>query len=302
MNDLQKAATLLERGDIRQAEALYRRILKAEPANASAYLGLGRIAMRTLHFRSAVKLFEKSSTLASNHPQPLLNMGDAYSAQRQFSRAGECYARAAAVGPDDAQAQYAYGLHLAEAGDAARAAENLRSALRLDPTHAYAAHALSRLKTFCSRDDDDIVALQTTLKREGLPHGHQMAAHYALGKAYDDIGDIERAFAHMTKANALQRQLCSFSVADMKPFFEKIKATFDSDTLSRRNSRQEPPFTPIFIVGLPRSGSTLLEQMLGSHSEIAAAGELPFVGREVAAALANQTRLALSRSLRFVEV
>ena len=280
-NDLNKAALFFAQGHTAQAEQLYRDVLKRDPDNASAHWGLGRVAMRASDLEAAAGLFRKAIKALPTHPLPMISLGDAYSEQRKFDQAGECYAKAAALAPENAFARYTYGVHLAEAGEHAAATKEFRAALKLDPTHGHAYSSLARLKSFTTRDDTDIEAMEALLARGDLAPASRMAALYGLGKAYDDLGDIESAFRYFAQANKSQRARASFSVSDMKPFFERLKRVFSPDVLANKNTQTEAPLTPIFIVGQPRSGSTLLEQILGRHSEIFAAGELPFFGREV---------------------
>ena len=296
MNDLRQADSLFAQNKIAEAEILYRRVLTADANVAGAYWGLGRIAMRAQRFETAISMFAQVSRLLPVNCHALISLGDAYAELRHFEFAGKCYARAVEVAPGEAQAHYAYGLHLSSAGAAAQAEERLRAALKLDPSHSFAYAAIAQLKLYSTVSDGDIIALNDLLDKADLPPAKQMAAHYALGKAYYDIGEKNAAMTHFEKANGLQRSRVSFSVSDMRPFFNSIKNTFTSKILKNKNSQIEFPHTPIFIVGQPRSGSTLLEQMLGRHTEIFAAGELPFVGREVAGALSNKTNMPFPES------
>jgi hypothetical protein len=97
--------------------------------------------------------------------------------------------------------------------------------------------------------------------------------HFALGQALAGIGDNQRAFEHQLAGNALRRRSIAYDEADISTRFERTRRVFSSDLLRRRNAYSEPPPTPIFIVGMPRSGSTLLEQALASHAEVFGAGE-----------------------------
>jgi len=287
---LNKAAALSAKGDIKAAAQLFRQVLDKDPENASAFWGLGRIAMSVGKFRDAISLFEKAISFLPSHPFPLIDIARAHEALREFDVAGKYLRRAATVAPDNASVQYTLGTHLSEAGAFSEAEERFRASIDIEPANAFAFYELSKLKTFPSQEDSDFKTIKKFLVRPNLTLSDEIAAHYALGKAYDDIGDQDGAFESFSKANAIQHAQVTFSVDDMKPYFEDVKQVFDAAFFENCTQMSPPPVTPIFIVGMPRTGSSLLEVMLGRHSEISAAGELPFLGRDVVGALSRETQ------------
>ncbi len=289
---LNQAAALSAKGDIKAAAQLYRQVLDKDPENASAFWGLGRIAMGIGKFRDAIKLFEKAINFLPSHPFPLIDIARAHEALREFDIAGKYFRKAATAAPDNASAQYTLGVHLSEAGAFSEAEEKFRASITIDPANAFAFYELSKLKTFTSQDDSDFEAIKELLAQPNLTPPNETAAHYALGKAYEDIGDRDNAFENFSKANAIQHAQASFSVNDMEPYFKDVKRIFDAGFFKNCRLLAPPPVTPIFILGMPRTGSSLLETMLGRHSEIFAAGELPFFGRDVVGTLSRETNKA----------
>ncbi len=286
---LNQAAALSAKGDIKAAAQLYRQVLDKDPENASAFWGLGRIAMSVGKSRDAISLFEKAIGFLPSHPFPLIDIARAHEALREFGVAGKYLRRAATVAPDNASVQYTLGVHLSEAGAFSEAEARFRASIDIDPVNAFAFYELSKLKTFSSQEDTDLKAIKELVARQNLSSSDGIAAHYALGKAYDDIGDRDGAFESYSKANAVQYGQATFSVNDMKPYFEDVKKVFDAAFFENCTQMTPPPVTPIFIVGMPRTGSSLLEIMLGRHGAISAAGELPFFGRDVVGVLSRET-------------
>lgn len=286
---LNQAAALSAKGDIKAAAQLYRQVLEKDPKNASAFWGLGRIAMGAGKFRDAISLFEKAISFLPSHPFPLIDIARAHEALREFDIAGKYFRKAAKVAPDNASAQYTLAVHLNEAGAFSEAEERLRASIDIDPVNAFAFYELSKLKTFTSQEDGDFEAIKRLLVQPILTLTDETAAHFALGKAYDDIGDQDSAFENFSKANAIQYAQASFSVSDMRPYFEDVKQVFNAAFFETCEPMAPPPITPIFIVGMPRTGSSLLEIILGRHSDIFAGGEMPFLGRNVVGTLSRDT-------------
>ena len=166
--------------------------------------------------RDAISLFEKAVSFLPSHPFPLIDIARAHEALREFDIAGKYLRRAATVAPDNASVLYTLGVHLSEAGAFAEAEEKFRTSIDIDPVNAFAFYELSRLKTFTSQEDSDLEAIKKLLARPNLTSSDDIAAHYALGKAYDDIGDQDGAFENFSKANANQHAQATFGVNDMK--------------------------------------------------------------------------------------
>ena len=130
------------------------------------------------------------------------------------------------------------------------------------------------LKTFRA-GDADLAALEALAADTGrLPPGKMLYLHFALGKALEDVGDYPRAFEHLLQGNALKRREVDYDEASPPRGLQLVADVFDPELLERFQGVGDPSPVPIFIVGMPRSGSTLVEQILASHPQVQAAGEL----------------------------
>ncbi len=124
--------------------------------------------------------------------------------------------------------------------------------------------------------DAELAALEALAANPGhLPSSKMRHIHFALGKALEDVGEFDRAFEQWLKANALIRQDIDYDEAVDEQFFHQIAERFDSELFDRFQTAGDPSPVPIFILGMPRSGSTLAEQILASHPLVFGAGELP---------------------------
>jgi tetratricopeptide (TPR) repeat protein len=146
-------------------------------------------------------------------------------------------------------------------------------AIAIRPDYAEAHYNRSEIKTF-SKDDADLAALEALADGDDLPADQALAIHFALAKALEDIGDHARAFEHLRKGNALKQRQINYDEPALVNLFQRVSAVFDGNLFDRFRGEGNPSSVPIFVLGMPRSGSTLIEQILASHPQIHAAGEL----------------------------
>ena len=116
--------------------------------------------------------------------------------------------------------------------------------------------------------------MEVLAARGDLEPGSAAFIHYALAKALEESGDYDRAFAHLRKGNDLKRARVHYDEVAALGFFERISAVFDPGLFDRFRGAGDPSSVPVFVLGMPRSGSTLIEQILASHPQIHGAGEL----------------------------
>jgi Tfp pilus assembly protein PilF len=288
MIQLEQAFRSLDQGDLKTAEVGFRGVLQKDPANGKACWGLARVATLTGQKDVAIKLYARCCRCLPGEPEPLIALGEALSARNRFIEAKAAFTEAVEANPDYASAHYVLGLHLIGAGNSKQARLCLRKALELQPEFAHAWEALGRIVAF-DPGGSDLQKIAALAEERDIPLKSQVALQYALGKAHDDRQNSCEAFHHWTLANKLQLSACAYRVADMQPFFSRLTESFDSATTEAADSVAGNTLIPIFIVGQPRSGSTLLEQLLLNHSKIASAGETGFLGNEIATRASDMT-------------
>ena len=209
-------------------------------------------------------------------------LGKLMQAQERGDDAVLHFAEAARLDPCDPKASRQLGGALAEEGRLAEAITALRNALEVRPGDVKALSILGRLKRF-SPGDPDLAALEARVEQGDLEPHESIMASFTLAKAYEDVGDFERSFDSMRRANALQRATFEYDVeADVRSLGQ-IAATFGGDLLNGLEPSGSPSDVPVLIVGMPRSGTTLVEQILASHPEVHGGGELRHLQDMVAA-------------------
>jgi tetratricopeptide (TPR) repeat protein len=176
----------------------------------------------------------------------------------------------------DAWLHKKHGDALAALGKRDDAAEAYRAALEIRPGYPSALVWLAQLKTF-SPGDRDLDTLERALTTVGLSTRDAANLHFAVGKAYDDIGEYDRAFAAFDQANVLGRSARPYDVATDIEFVRRIAAAFSAALIERFAGSGSASEVPVFVMGMARSGTTLAEQVLAAHSQVHGAGELTLV-------------------------
>jgi len=267
------ALQLQQAGRLDEAERGYRLILSAYPLHARSLHLLGMIAAQRGRNEEAVELVGASLALEPNVAEAHYNLGVALQGLRRTEEAVVAYRRALRLKPNVAGTHLELSVALQELGfpDEARAA--LDQALALDPTSAAAWHVLGDLKTY-ERGDPGIERMEALLASGRVSPDDRILLEFALGKAWMDVGDGERAFAHFDVANRLKRASFAYDADADIAWLAAIAEGLPAQRLSELADAGDPSDLPVFVVGMPRSGTTLVEQILASHPQIQGAGEL----------------------------
>jgi Flp pilus assembly protein TadD len=261
-------------GRIDEAVALYERVLFLKPDYADAHSNLGVALVSQGRLDEAIEHYERALTLNPNHVNGLNNLGATLAAQGKMDDAAALCGRTVAINPDHAEAHNSLGNIFKAQGGFDEAMLHYGRAIAIRPAFEEAHFNRAEIKTF-HHDDADLAALKALAGRDDLPADKAPFIHFALAKAFEDSGDYEQAFAHMRTGNGLKRRQIKYDETSVVELFQRISTIFDGNLLDRVQGEGDPSPTPIFVLGMPRSGSTLIEQILASHPQIHGAGELP---------------------------
>jgi len=264
----------------RLAEALsaYERALELRP-NAPAALTNRGATLFNLHlYEHALAAFNAALAVQPDFVAALCNRAMALEALDQpFEGLADCD-RAIALKPDNAAAHGVRGSILTGLGRIDEGVASTETALRHGPSPR-----LYGQLVFAKRmqRDDSLAAMQALAERaDALPLDERADLHFALGKAHDDLGEWETAFRHFFAGNAAHRALRPYDEAATMARFVAIEASFTPDVLRAHAGEGQPSTKPVVIVGMPRSGTSLAEQILASHSKVYGAGERDDFERE----------------------
>ncbi len=203
-------------------------------------------------------------------------LGIALQRSGRIEQAKRCFCRAIELVPGFATGHSNLGASLLASGELQAARRELEHAVELDPYLAGAWQNLSGIKRERPANRAHIARVQGLLDRDALSDSDRASFNFALGKMYEDCGEFDQAFAHFETANALRRAGVSYDPARHGAEVERIVSMFDRTRLQRGLNGASGSEQPVFILGMPRSGTTLVEQILSSHPRVHAAGELGF--------------------------
>jgi tetratricopeptide (TPR) repeat protein len=261
-------------GRLEEAAPLLRQALELRPQAAEVHNALGSV-LRTLgRPEEAVSHFRRALALKADYAEAHANLGNALGDLARFEAAAASLRRAVALKPDFAPARRDLATVLQTLGQLDAARETLDKAISDYPGDPSFYRILGDLKRF-SADDPHLTTLETLAKNvSALLPDQQVELHFALGKAYADLERHELSFQHLLAGNRLARQGIDYDEAATLRLFERMRAVFGAELLRDAAGRGDPTDLPVFIIGMPRSGTTLVEQILASHPMVAAGGEL----------------------------
>jgi tetratricopeptide (TPR) repeat protein len=267
-------------GKHEQALACYQQALQVRPDFVEAEINRADVLRELGRQDEAVAGYQRALQIDSGQVELLNNLGIALAALGRADEAVEHYQQALRLEPDHAKARNNLGIALNDLGRTAEAVLNYEKALQLEPDRAEWHRNLSTAKHY-QADDPHLEQMRALLGRPALPAPDRMRLCFALGKACDDAGLHDEAIEYLLQANRLRKAELRYDIASDQAMFARIRARF-SVSVARLDETAALPRAaskPIFIVGMPRSGSTLVEQILASHSEVYGAGELALLGQ-----------------------
>jgi len=299
-----------ERGDTDVAIARYRAATALSPDDVKALTALGRAYRKAQLYGKAVEILSEAKVLAPNDPEILVQLGWALAwqgdpaaaqllVQRALTEKPECAEAHAALGwslqyqgeslraidefeeslrlglsPDSIDARIGLASCLEDAGRIDAALEHWKSILTERPCTGYAWFRISRATKY-NKTDSEIRQIERCQSNEDISTNDRRYLLFAAGKMYDDIEEVDRAFDCYDLANKLDDVFFDPNVTSQK--FKELTDTFRRILFQRYGKYGSPSERPIFVVGMPRSGTSLIEQILSSHPDVFGAGELPHI-------------------------
>ncbi len=269
-------------GDPHRAVAAYGRAAELRPDLGAPHNGQGSALLRLGRTRDAEESFRRALELAPSSAPARNNLGIALMERGRTAEAIACYRQALALDPKLAQAHNNLGNALQLQGEVDGAVASYARALELAPSYVEARYNLALAKTF---EPGDPALAELVRLRDRMPEAaeERPALSFALGKAYADLGDHAAAFEAFAEGNRLRRSSISFDAAREEEAHDRLIAAFPRSLFAERSDFGFSSAVPIFIVGMPRTGKTLVERMLRRHPALHAGGEPDFVP-EIAAA------------------
>jgi tetratricopeptide (TPR) repeat protein len=267
--------TLREVGQIDAALKSYEKALAIKHEYPGAHNNLGTILLDLGSLDSAVDHFEWAVAFNPNYAEAHNNLGVVERHQEKFDQAIKSFEKAIDILPNYTQAHYNLANTLRELGQLETAIKSYEKALAIKPDYADAYYHLSHLKKYTA-NDPQITKMKSLLSNSKLSHADRINLSFSLAKVNENLDNQDEFFKYLHEANRLRKQELNYSFDLSKTLFKTVKEMFGSAYPDIEKSLSSEPSTihPIFIVGMPRSGSTLVEQIISSHHLVHGAGEL----------------------------
>jgi len=267
------ADVLVELDELHDAAAHYRQAIALRPDFGQAHNNLGCVLQRLNQLAAAEEYFRRALELSPDDAGMHANLGNVLAEQDRMAAAVPEYRRSIALRPEVARTHNDLGCALRDLGDLAEAARAFEQAIALQPRSGDFYRNLFHLRRTTAADPYFAAMQALAQDMDALPVDDRKELHFALGKAYADLGEHERGFRHLLEGNALARQGFVYDEAETLRLFDRIQAAFSAGLMRARQGSGDPSSLPVFIVGMPRSGTTLVEQILASHPRVFAGGE-----------------------------
>tara|TARA_B100000780_G_C21108505_1_gene447798 strand:+ start:271 stop:1821 length:1551 start_codon:yes stop_codon:yes gene_type:complete len=252
-------------GEIELSENLFRKIMQKDPNYINAYINLGNLKRDNNDFEMAIDLYKKAQTINDKIPVILYSLALAYQGLGKFDQAIE-YAK---------------------------------KTLLLDPKLTQADMLISQ-STKYKINDEHFEAMNSKLNNLQLNNEQKINLLFALAKASEDKNQIEKSFEYLSQGNLIKRKSLDYNINKEIKFFNDIKKIFselDFNKISKDNNSKK---NIIFILGMPRSGTSLIEQIITSHSEVFGAGELPQLSKIVKDRLMNEESISSEQVVKLI--
>lgn len=310
--DLMDAIRLQREGKRHRADGMYRDILRRDPMNVNATRLLGVSALDSGQHRLAIRLLRNAIKLVPEFFGARLDLARALIEKDDLDEARETLEEAIELEPRLAYPRMLLGNALSKAGKYEQAVTAFEAALALDPMHGGSLSGMGHALKTIGRQDDAIVAYRECIRihpsagetywslanlktfrftdeeisnmekfvdDKSALEETRVNFNFALGKACEDEGDFERGFEYYSHGNSIRRENERYDPVTTEVMHDRIMETISPDLLKKNAAAGNPDSAPIFIVGLPRSGSTLIEQILASHEQVEGTHELPDLPR-----------------------
>jgi len=273
--------TYLRCGHPAEASVSLEIAIKLRPGFATALAALADALDQLGREQEAADAYRRASRASDDPAERQIHLGKALMLEGCLEEAEKELRRALVLAPERSGPSYLLGQLASQRGQFEAAQEHLTRAIELGPEQPHAFQDLMIVKRTTVSDQPLLSRMQDLAERPGLDETLRISLHFGLGKAFDDLGDYRAAMRHYDTANRLKGMSLRLERAPLVQHFDSLIAGFTADALeetARRVARPRCPGDdlPIFVLGMPRSGTTLVEQILSSHPAVAAGGELQF--------------------------
>ena len=274
-----RGSVLEKQGKLEKAMEAYNMALAIEPGYADAHNNRGIVLKKQGKLERAIAAYKRALAVKPDYAEAYYNLGISLQDQDQLDEAVEAYKKALAVKPDYAMAYNNMGTAFMESGNFEGAIGAFNKSLTIKPDDTRTHRNLSQIKTYTS-EDNQFLKVQNLFSNETLSKSDRCNLSFTLAKMHEDLGEFDKAFEYLTEGNSLRKKFLNYTIEQDEALFLSLKKS--QSNLIKNKFKPEinsDGIIPVFIVGMPRSGTSLVEQIISSHSEVRPAGELGYVSQ-----------------------
>jgi tetratricopeptide (TPR) repeat protein len=258
----------------------YKKAISISPNYPDAYNNLGNLFLEKGKFKESIEALGWAIAYKGNFAEAHNNLGNTLNAFGRVDDAIVSFKKAISYQPDYANAFFNLALAFKDIGNKEEFIFNINRVIELKPSWGAAYFHLSQVIKF-KKNDIKLNQMEALLAEENLNEVDRTNLNFALAKAYEDIGEINSQFKALNKGNYLRKKALNYNISRDQKLFSRIREAFNPVPEILDNSTDNSSKTPIFIIGMPRSGTSLAHQILDSHNQVKGAGELNFLNKAV---------------------
>ena len=267
---------LTQTGKFDDALKAYHYALRLNPACAEVYYNMACSMECQGDKEKAIRYYKKAARIKDDYVDANFNMGELQRKQENYSEAVEYFNKTIAIDCDNPITLKNVGVRMKYMGEMDDANKLYQRALQLKPDDGEIYRELGRLNR-CHKGDSIIKQMENIYKKENLSFDKKLHLCFALGKANEDIGNYEKSFGFYLEGNKMRRSTYDYHIEQDSRRIDRIRKVFNKKHIKQMQGKGCLNRSPIFIVGMPRSGTSLTEQILSSHSDVHGGGELDYL-------------------------
>jgi len=271
--------TYRELANFSKAEECYKKAVSIKPEFYEAYYNLGIVSKNNYKLEESERYYKQAIHLKPNFAEAYNNLGTVLENLGKLNDSAVCFKKAITLNPNFAEAYNNLGINLEQQGNLKEAQTNYEKAILINPGLTNAHRQLSLIKKF-DKYDRHFDLIQKIYLDKNISDEQRCHINFALAKIHEDLENFERAFKHLSEGNVIQKRLLKYNINQDIELFDQIKLFFQKiKKITLKIEKNKNELAPIFIIGMPRSGTTLIEQIISSHSKVTGLGELPFISQ-----------------------
>ena len=274
-------------GRLQEAIESYKRAIGINPKYLDAYNNLGNIYRDLGNLNEAKDSYEWAIAYNPEYAIAHINLALLYSTF-ELEKALHHFNKAISINPNYPEAHFSLGTILSSLGQKNDSIKSYEKAIELRPDYADAHNALSTIKKY-KKNDSQAIKMKSLIENNNLSLSEKISLNFALANVNEDLKNSKDFFYYLNEANRLNKKKSNYSFEKDKEILSKIRDIFEkTNSKVAKSSLKNETLSPIFIIGMPRSGTSLVEQILSSHKEVFGAGELDFLSKSIFSEIQNE--------------